>query len=739
MNPAVPPAFDIVLVGGGHSHVAVLKRFGMKPQPGVRVTLVARDVETPYSGMLPGYLAGHYERRECHLDLARLAAFAGARLILAAADGLDLDGRTVRVAGRPPVPFDLLSLDIGSTPDVSAVEGAAEHALAVKPVDRFLDGWAGAERRVLAAGGRHPVVVVGGGAGGVELALSLRRRLAALLAERGEPADGLDIAVVSDAAVPLPRHAPAVQRRMDRLMAERGVRFLGGRRAGRVEPDAVVTVGGERIPAATTVMATHAGAAAWLRDTGLELDGRGFVAVDGCLRSLSHPFVFAVGDIASFGPRPLEKSGVYAVRQGPVLADSLRRLATGRPARRYVPQRRTLALVSSGDRHAIASWGPLALEGDWVWRAKDHIDRRWMRKYRELPAMAEATADGAAAPMRCGGCGAKVASAILARALAQLRPAGGEGVLIGLDAADDAAAIRPPPGQILVQTVDQFRAFLDDPWMFGRIAANHCLGDLHAMGARPHSALALVTLPFGPEAKLEADLAALLGGALSVLDAEGVALVGGHTGEGAELAFGLSLNGFAAEEGLWRKAGAKPGDRLVLTKALGTGVLFAGHMRHETEGPWLEAALAAMQCSSRSAAACLRAHGATACTDVTGFGLAGHLVEMMNAGDTCAELDAAALPLLPGAADLLARGRESTLAPSNRAFEAMVEPGRPVPAILFDPQTAGGLLAAVPADRVAACLDDLYRGGDAAAAVIGTVVAADRGGFRIRLPGLASG
>jgi len=731
-------ACDIVLVGGGHAHVAVLKRFGMRPQPGVRLTLIARDVETPYSGMLPGYLAGHYERRECHVDLAPLSRFAGARLYAAAATGIDLAGRRVLCAGRPPVPFDLLSLDVGSTPDLSAIPGAAEHALAVKPVDRFLAGWERAEAEALARRGRFRLVVVGGGAGGVELALSLRHRLATALARQGDDAAGLEVTVASADPVPLPRHAATVRRRMARAMRQRGVRFLGGHRAVAVEPGRLRTEPAADLPFDAAVMATHAAAAPWLAASGLAVDGRGFVAVDAALRSTSHRFVFAAGDCAAFQPRRLEKSGVFAVRQGPLLAASLARQAAGRPAKPYRPQRRTLALVSTGDACAVASYGPFALEGRWVWQAKDRIDRAWMRKYRELPEMAVSES---AAPMRCGGCGAKVASAVLARVLARLDVAPRPDVLLGLADGDDAAALLPPQGQALVQTVDQFRPFLDDPWLFGRIAANHALGDLFAKGARPHSALALVTLPAGPEEKLEADLHALLAGALEVLNREDVTLLGGHTAEGAELAFGLSLNGWIAPERLMRKAGARPGDRLLLTRPLGTGTLFAAHMRGKAEAPWLAAALAGMQRSSREAAAILARHGARAATDVTGFGLAGHLVEMLRSGGIGATLDLSAVPALPGALALLERGIESTLAPANRAFAAAMTggPEEARRALLFDPQTAGGLLAALPAATAGPCLAELKAAGETTAAEIGAIVAANGIGPRIAFAPLHAG
>ena len=172
-----PVDVDVVLVGGGHSHVEVLRRFAMTPPPGVRVTLVSRDLLTPYSGMLPGLVAGHYRHEEAHIDLRNLASFAGARLYHGTARGLDLEGGLVQVEGRPPVAFDFLSLDIGSLPNCDRIEGAAQWAMPVKPVDVFLQRLGALEERVRRERGPLRLLIIGAGAGGVELALALDRRL----------------------------------------------------------------------------------------------------------------------------------------------------------------------------------------------------------------------------------------------------------------------------------------------------------------------------------------------------------------------------------------------------------------------------------------------------------------------------------------------------------------------------------------------------------------------------------
>ena len=696
----------------------------MRPMPGVRVTLVSRAVETPYSGMLPGYVAGHYSLEECHIDLGRLAHFAGARLIRDEVVGLDRARRSALTRAHPPIRYDILSIDIGSTPRADDVPGAAEHTIVVKPIDRFARRWEALLTRAREMP-RLRLAIIGGGAGGVELALSAQCRLSQV------SGDALTVTLVTRDGL-LPSHNRRVRRLFADIFAERRIEVSTDTVVDLVEPGALVCADGRRIEFDEALWVTEAGAAPWLADTGLPLTEQGFIAIDKTLRSPADQRIFAAGDVATMIAHPREKAGVYAVRQGPPLATNLRRALAGKRLRRAVPQRRALALIGTGDNQAVASRGRFAAHGPRLWQLKDRIDRRWMRRYRELPEMASGPGEE---PMRCGGCAAKIPAAVLSRVMEQLQPARSAVVMIGLESPDDAALISLPGAPPLLQTVDFFRAMVDDPYLFGRIAANHALGDIYAMGGTPETALAIAALPPARPPIVEHDLFHMLRGALDVLEPAGAVLVGGHSAEGAEIALGFAVTGRPRPGRLLRKAGLRAGDRLILTKPLGTGVILAGAARGLVSSRLVEAAISAMLQSASEAAARLLAHRATACTDVTGFGLLGHLLEMLRASVVDAVLDPEAIPALDGAVALFGRGVTSSLHADNLAALASLAPTaqtHETAYLLIDPQTAGGLLAGVPSDGAAACLAELRELGYHAA-LIGHVTTARGGAPRVDL------
>ena len=736
-------------MGGGHAHVAVLKSFGMRPMPGIRLTLITPGAFTPYSGMLPGLLAGHYSFEESHIDLLPLCRFAGARFFRDRAIGIDIVDKKITCFRHPPVSYDKVSIDIGTTPKVSHVPGAREYALPVKPIEDLLeeiDRLVMAIARSPADGAPIRIVVVGGGAGGVEVILALRHRLCSVPERAIVQTCRMELNLVTESETILPTHNRRVQRKFARILRSRGVGLHLRWRVVRVEPRELFCDSGERLAFDALIWSTDASSPPWLRESGLPTDAKGFLLVNDCLQSVTAPDVFACGDIASVIDHPRPKSGVFAVRHGLSLRENLRRALSGDRLRPHHSQKRFLSLVSTGDRYAVASRGAWAVEGGWVWKLKNWIDCKWMRQYREFPVMKPVsdgdTAGGSHSPvlersdlanfqMRCAGCGGKIGNSQLVRVLERLPMRESADVEIGLDVPDDAAVVRPPKGMLQVQSVDFLRAFISDPFTFGRIAAVHCLSDIFAMGAHARTAQAMAVVPFALESVMEEELFQLMSGVVSSLNDHHVALIGGHSSEGVNLAIGLVINGISTPDELIRKGGLKSGDALVLTKPLGVGTLLAAEMRGEARGDWIEGAVDSMLLSNGTAAGCLGDTEISAMTDITGFGLLGHLSEMLRAGAVGARLDLASVPLLEGAVATAQAGWLSSLHPQNLRFEELVthssatmrDPRYP---ILFDPQTSGGLLAGVPADRVDACLQTLRECGCRHVRTIGEVIPRDR-------------
>ncbi len=741
----IPILKDLVLVGGGHSHLSVLKHFAMHPVPGLRLTLITRDLHTPYSGMLPGYVAGHYSYDETHIDLRPLAQFAHARIYHAEVEQLDLTENQLFCPGRPPIHFDVLSINIGSRPTTLHIPGAEKYTLPVKPIDHFLNQWESLTNKILNTTENFYLAIVGGGAGGVEMALATQYRLQHLFATTKTTIkhadDFLHIDLFCDSEHILPTHNKQVRKRFDRILKQRNIQIHLNHRVEQVKQSTLLCNNDARsYPANAVLWVTNAGAPVWLAEAGLDVDAEGFIAVNDYLQSSSHNNVFAAGDIASVIKHPRPKSGVFAVRQGPPLARNLARQIQGQPLKPFIPQKNFLGLITTGNQYAIASHSFWSLEGAWLWKIKNWIDQRFMEKFNTLPDMKQenpptfnaAMTDKqtlheiSAMAMRCGGCGAKVGSTVLSRVINRLQPISRDDVVIGLSDPDDAAVTEVPAGKLVVQSVDYFRSFIDDPYIFGQIAANHALSDIFAMGAEAQSAMAIATIPYGIESQIEDPLFQTMSGALAVLNASNTALVGGHSSEGVELSFGLSVTGLVNREQVMRKAGMQVGDVLILTKALGTGTLFAADMRLKAKGRWIDAALQSMLLSNQAAGFCLHRHAATACTDITGFGLLGHLIEMTRSSAKSVQINLEMLPIMAGALDMIAAGIFSSLQEQNvRLMRAIknsdkLRQHKHYP-MLFDPQTSGGLLAAIPATNADACLTELKTLGYPVSVIIGVV------------------
>ncbi|MEH6589252.1 MAG: selenide, water dikinase SelD [Halioglobus sp.] len=722
---------DLVLVGGGHSHALVLRMLAMRNIAGVRITLVSPASHTPYSGMLPGLVAGHYSFEQTHIDLARLCQWAGVRFIAATVTGVDPVKQSISVQGRPSINYDVLSIDIGSLPELDSVPGAAQWSVPVKPVSRLWQRWQQLQMRLMDTecdtGTR--IAVVGGGAGSVELALAIANRFA-----------GRKVVVdlYCGSTQILTGYNNRARRAVEQAMAAHKITVHLGARVAQVEQDRLLLASGVAHDFNELFWCTGATAAPWLADSGLPTDKAGFLSIRDTLQLNELDNIFAAGDTATQVAHPRPKAGVYAVRQAPVLAANLENYLLGKPLKQHVPQRRFLSLISLGDKKATADRSLFAASGAWVWRWKDRIDREFMARFTDLPPLmsgprypAVGKAQSQLEQMPCGGCGAKVSADTLAAVLTDLArdfpraiPNAGQ--------AEDTATI-PAAGSAVLQSIDVLREIVADPWLMGRIAANHALSDLYACGVRPLSALAMITLPFASDVIQARELKQILAGALHEFSMVACTLSGGHSLQGQELNVGFVVNGVMdeAHARVLPKTGLRVGDQLVLTKPLGTGALFASHMQLQADGRDIAAALDMMLQSNQAAGSLALEHNVSAATDVTGFGLLGHLLEMLAEGQgACLRL--ADVPLLDGARQCIDAGIVSTAQEANAIAKNSI--GNIVPHVdsaalelLVDPQTSGGLLLGVAKKDCADLCQALIEAGYGASAVIGEVTAIDSG------------
>jgi selenide,water dikinase len=719
----------------------------MDPPPAARLLVVLDRSVAVYSGMVPGYVAGEYSDADLEIDVLPLARRAGAGVLLTPATDIDPVRREIALEGRPPIRYDLASLDVGSTVRGLTLPGVREHALATRPIGHFV-------RRVtqqlppLSQLGRPPkIAVIGGGAAGCEIAFALDTRLRRA---------GLEpqIRIVTSEPEFLSGASPRMRAALSQEALARKIEGLFRRRVLSVNQNEFVTISAEspntgapptQIHAADLIVwATGAAPISFPRHEGvgrLATDEYGFLEVRNTLQSVGFDDVFAVGDCARLvDARWIPKAGVYAVRQGPILEHNLRAAIMGKPMTPYRPQRDFLSLLNLGGGRALgAKWG-WAVSGPSVYRLKDRIDRRFIDRFQMLDAdgqprpknaqLGAMGSQGADEEMACGGCAAKLGASPLAAALAALPLApADDSVILGLDARDDVAATRTsdPEGMTTLHNIDVIRSFSDDPWLVGRVATSNALSDLHAKGGRPRHAQAIIGLPDLPPAPAQELLFQTLSGVRSLLDPLGVSLLGGHTTIGDVLTVGLSVSGEGPnEDALLRQSGALPGDVLLLTQPLGTGVLLAADMQGLARGTWIEAAHRSMQHTNDQAgriALDLRAHAAT---DVTGFGFAGHLRTLLDDTSIVARIRRESIPLLPGARALWESGLRSTAHPHNRAaFVPSISGATEFDeAWLFDPQTAGGMLLAVSPSQTKVIEKRFVEAGEDQPVSVGEIIAA---------------
>lgn len=658
----------------------------MKPISKVRLTLISDTRLTPYSGMLPGYISGHYTQAQTHIDLNKLAQAGNVRFIHGRVTGLDVDRKCIQVHNHPDIAYDKVSINVGSTPNLT-VPGAKEFAVGVKPISQLTAIWANLLAHDYQGNIPH-WAVVGAGAAGVEIALAIAQRFSA----QRKP---IQLSLVQAGSALLANYQTGVQTRVHKALKDYNVTLVNDFRVARVEQHQLVASDNQTLVMDKSIWCTAATAPIWPKQAGLATDHQGFIAVNAYLQSTSHPDVFASGDVANMTHAPRPKAGVYAVRSAPFLVNNLRAVFQQRKFSKAKLQSNFLSLISLGDQTAVGQKMGLSFSGKWVWRWKDHIDLTFMNLFQQdLPDMHNDMEE----PMHCAGCGSKLGPQLLEDTLKDLPIFNRPNLAINLAQTEDAALAIYHTQHSVFQSIDGFRAFTDDLYRLGIVTTHHAVNDLYAMGIQPTSAQVWANICFAHPRLSKRDFQQLMSGISETLIHHQTTLVGGHSTEGQETHVAIVVNGQQSDV-VWPKNNLNPGDWLLLNRPIGSGVILAADMQGKADASIVDQLWAHLLASNRPFFTALQTHDVHGATDVSGFGLIGHCLEMLTNSDVQINLDSQKVPLLAGALVLSQAGIASSLHPqllplknrcaiSENADSQIID-------LLFDPQTNGGLLVSV--------------------------------------------
>ena len=709
----------VVLIGVGHTNAHVLRMWKMEPIKNASLVVVSDFPVATYSGMMPGVMAEQYPIEDMEIDLVRFCRSANVPLILDRVTAIDPAAGKIHFQQRPILDYDAIAMGIGSRPTFAGVELESEKPLlAIKPMQTFFQRL---EAKMAALPTDQPtrIAIVGGGIGTIETAFCLDQRLKTRNHAR-------EISLVTRSREIGKALAESTREKINTQLDRRNIQSVCGKAVAAIIETGLRMSDDSTLDADIIIWGTTASPPELIQQLDWEKDERGFLSTRPTLQTQQYDNIFVVGDSATIRGRETDKAGVFAVRQGPVLWDNLQRFIENKPLQTYEPQRDYLKLVNTADGKSIAQRKGRGYYGKWCWYLKDYIDRKFMAMYQnyEPMPMDMAPPEDPEQAMRCLGCGGKIGGQILSSVLEELTIETNDKIIVGLDQPDDAAVIRTTNNTVTA-TVDFFASPLDDAWITGRIAALHSASDLFVMGAQPTAALATIQLPvMHPRQQLQT-MRELMSGANDEFARMGAAIVGGHSIEGPRLLAGFTvigdLNGKTQTKGQ-----LKDGDALILSKPIGTGYLLAAWMQCRLPAQYYPSLIDAMLQSNDVALELIREFPVAAMTDVTGFGLGGHLVEMLRASNKSATIDMDSIPLLPGTAEMLTAGIESSLVPDNRTLMERVQFSGvdvidPLVAPLFDPQTCGGLLLGAAEENVPKILALLADAGFGFATQIGTV------------------
>ncbi|MDC1022998.1 selenide, water dikinase SelD [Alphaproteobacteria bacterium] len=700
-NEEKPITNDLILVGGGHSHLILIMQFSKKIIEGTRITLISNEIDIPYSGMIPGFIEGTYSWRDSHIDLYKLASRLNIRFIHSKVIKISSQNKEVHFNNRPAIKFDILSINSGIQSNYNNIKGAKKYCVPVKPISRLANNFFGEIKDT------NAIAFIGGGAGSVELALALRKRY---ITDKPH----LKITIITGKNGLLSSFPKQLKQTSKNTLKEFSINIIENTEVIEVKHNKIIMSDEKILYIDKCILSTNAMAPDWLKDTDIKLNNKGFIVVNNAFQT-NNDFIFAAGDIVDFDNQNFKKAGVYAVRSGKPLAQSIKSYIKNKVGKNYKFSKNYLALIGLSNGYTIGTKYNFSYSSRFNSFLKKYIDQRFINKFNKLNYMKNKNMlniinesipflkilsqknSNEINPMQCRGCGAKVPFAALKNTLAKNITA----------TSDDASSILNYPN--LFHTIDMINAIISDPYLLGKIAANHSLSDIIAVKSNPISALMILQLPLSRPNINSRDLEQVSLGAKEIFDKHNCPINGGHTmiGKDNDPVIGFTITGESkyTKNKNYDNYKLKNNDVLVLTEKIGSGIIFAGINNNMIDSHYQNDVISQMTIGNFLFSSISQDLNILSMTDITGFGLANHLLNLIKRDNNKSGLTIfpQKIPIFSGVKEAIDRNVKSSLFQSNydTAIKHIIY-GREkllIDEILYDPQTVGGLAFVIPKEE----------------------------------------
>ncbi len=670
---------DLILIGGGHSNLRVIKDLIKNPIPKLRVTLISNVLDTPYSGMLPGYVEGLYQWRDANIDLYKLSSFGNFRFIHDEVKNISGNEKKVFFTNRPSLEFDYLSINIGIQSDFSSIIGAKKHSIPMKPISKINYKFLENQSKI------YNIAVIGAGAAGVEISLALKKRLR----------ENVNIYLFSGKRHVFSEHNKSISTKIKQILLQSNIKIIENDPVNILRKRFLLTSKNLKFIFDKAILATNGVAPNWIKKTDIKLCKNGFVLTNNKFQT-NYNYIFASGDIINFSNYNLPKAGVYAVKSGLILSLNIRNLILKKKLKTFKPQKYCLSLIGLANNTALGHKYGLSITNYINFKIKQFIDKNFIKNYtiKFLKKMLNVDINkNNLNEMLCRGCAAKVSIDVIKKSI----PSN-----ISLSSLD-ASLI--PTSKNFYQSVDMINSIITDPYKLGMISANHSLSDIYASGSQPISAQMILQLPLGKNKINKRDFEQIYSGAKYILDKNSCELSGGHTmiGEDYHPVIGFSLIGKSKQ--LKFKKSFKDGDLLILTGKIGTGLIFAGINLDKIDSFYQIPVLNQMICGNLKIGRVLKEIRPICSTDITGFGLSNHLINLVNRfeGLKGLSINVKNIQVFDGVKECIKEKVKSSLFNQNynyaKNFLYYQNEKNSINEILFDPQTVGGIAFIIPIEK----------------------------------------